>query len=83
MFKEKSMKKIELSKEIKGQLTDEIKKYFLKERDEEMGDLSAMMFLDFITENMGPVFYNQAVKDAHQFMSEKVEDLFGLEKRHR
>lgn len=77
------MKKIELSKEEKQQAILEIKKYFSDERDEELGDLSSMLLLDFITEKIGPSFYNQAVKDAYSYMSEKVEDLFDLEKRPR
>jgi uncharacterized protein (DUF2164 family) len=77
------MKKIELSKEEKQQAIFEIKKYFSDERDEEIGDLSASLLLDFITDKIGPTFYNHAVKDAYSYMSEKIEDIFGLEKRPR
>lgn len=77
------MKKIELSKDDKRQATEEIKKYFLSEINEEIGNFSAELFLDFISKNIGPLYYNQAIKDAYSFMSEKVEDLFGLEKRPR
>lgn len=77
------VKKIELKKEVQAEIIREIKMYFEKERDEELGDLSAVMFLDFITEKIGPYYYNQAVRDAYAFMSEKVEDMFGLEKRPR
>lgn len=74
------MHKIELTKDLKIQAINEIKKYFSTERDENIGDLSAELFLDFITEKMAPFFYNQGIRDAHQYMNERLEDLFGLEK---
>lgn len=78
-----SYKKIELPREIKDQALSDIKNYFSKEREEELGDLGAGLLLDFILENIGPVIYNQALKDSYSFMSEKLEDLFCLEKRSR
>lgn len=74
------MQKIELTKDLKISALNEIKKYFSTERDENMGDLSAELFLNFITEKIAPFFYNQGIRDAHQYMSEKLEDLYGLEK---
>jgi uncharacterized protein (DUF2164 family) len=74
------MPRIELSKEQKKRAVDEIKDYFYTERDEEMGDLAADMLLDFISDKLGPCFYNQAVSDVQRYMSEKVEDLFALMK---
>lgn len=74
------MNKIQLPKDIKKQAVQEIKKYFSSERDEEMGDLSAELVLDFFLEEIGPYVYNQAIKDAHSYIDEKVEDMFGLEK---
>ncbi|HBS60582.1 MAG TPA: DUF2164 domain-containing protein [Firmicutes bacterium] len=74
------MSKIELAKDIRKVLVEDIKNYFLTEREEEMGDLSAEFLLDFILETIGPHIYNRAINDAHTFMSEKTEDLFALEK---
>ncbi len=74
------MKKIDLTKDLKISALNEIKKYFSAERDENLGDLSAELFLDFITEKIAPFFYNQGIRDSHQFMSERLEDLYGLEK---
>ncbi len=73
------MGKFELSKDLKLQAIDEIKKYFAVERDESIGDLSAELFLGFITDKVAFHFYNQGIRDAHQYMSEKLEDMFGLE----
>lgn len=77
------MKKIQLTKDDRNQAISDIKRYFLKEREEEIGDLSAGLLLDFISENIGPLYYNDAIKDAYTFITEKAEDLFGLEKTPR
>jgi uncharacterized protein (DUF2164 family) len=39
-------------------LVDAIKHYFRTERDEEIGDLQAGFFLDFVLETVGPSVYN-------------------------
>lgn len=44
-------KKIELSKEKQEHMISMIKDYFRKERDEELGDLAAMLILDFFMES--------------------------------
>lgn len=52
---------------LKGQRPDilhKLKAYFREERDEELGDLAANLLLDFLEREIGPVFYNQGVKDA-------------------
>ncbi len=77
------MKKIELAKDIRKMLVEDIKKFYWEEREEHIGDLPAEILLDYILHNIGPHIYNQAINDAYTFMSEKVEDLFGLEKRFR
>ena len=41
-----------------------IKNYFLKGREEEIGDLAAGLMLDFIIEELAPEFYNQGIQDA-------------------
>lgn len=74
---------IHLSKELKKQAIDDLKKYFVENREEELGQLGAELLLDFMVEKVGVVIYNQAIKDAHAFMFEKVEDLYALEKKHR
>ena len=68
-----------ISKEVREKMISSIKEYFYKERDEDLGDLSSSLILDFIIEELGPEFYNQGVLDAHKFMNEKIEDLFGIQ----
>lgn len=74
------MTPINLSKELRKQALDEIKKYFLEKREEEIGQLAAELLLDIMLEKVGAAIYNQGIRDAHTFMSEKIEDLYGLEK---
>jgi len=74
-------KSIELSKETKEAVIDSIQNFFLVNRDEEMSNFQAALFLDFILQEAGVYIYNQAIADAHQLMSQKTEELFSLEKR--
>lgn len=72
------MKKYELDREKRKELIEEIKEYFLEERDEELGDLAAGLILDFFLERLLPPLYNQGIIDAHGYMSERMDDLFSL-----
>lgn len=74
------MKNFKLEKEIKMQIVQDIQQYFLAEKDEEIGNLSAELLLQFMIEKIGPTIYNQAIQDAHRLVSKKIEDLYGLEK---
>jgi len=71
--------KIKLTKEKKEELISEIKSYFLKERDEEIGDLASNLLLDFIVEKFGPEFYNQGVYDSCNYMKDKSEDILSIQ----
>lgn len=71
---------IKLIKERKDEMVAAIKSYFLKEREEKLGDLAAGLILDFIVEKLAPEFYNQGVYDSYKFMGEKVEDLLAIQK---
>ncbi len=71
---------IKLSKEKQQAMIEEIKSYFFNERNEEIGELAAVFILDFFTEKLAPEFYNQGVFDSYRFISEKTEDLLGIQK---
>jgi uncharacterized protein (DUF2164 family) len=70
-------------KAVKEEFIKEIQSYFLDQRGEELGVLAAGFLADFIIDRLGPFFYNQGIKDACAFMTEKVEDMYGLEKKAR
>lgn len=73
-------KKFKLSKEKRDHMISEIKRYFLSEREEDLGDLAAALLLDFFIEKVGPELYNQGVYDSYKYISEKTEDLLGIQK---
>ncbi|MBP2645268.1 MAG: hypothetical protein H6Q75_708 [Firmicutes bacterium] len=75
------MKDFVFSTEKMQDMKQSIKNYFLEEWEEELSDFKAEQFLEFIIKNIGPSIYNQALADAHTFISERIEELFGLEKR--
>ncbi|WFD12269.1 DUF2164 domain-containing protein [Tepidibacter hydrothermalis] len=74
------MDKINLSKEKKAKMISSIKKYFQDERDEDLGDLASSMILDFFIKDLAAEFYNQGVSDSHKYMSDRVEELFEIQK---
>jgi uncharacterized protein (DUF2164 family) len=74
---------IELTKETRIVLVENLKRYFWSERNEELGNLGADLLLDFIINDIGPHIYNKAVEDSYTYMNERTEDLLGLQKRLR
>ena len=77
------MKKIEFSQEARQDILTAVREFFVKERDEEISEFQASAILDFMLQKIGPRIYNQAINDAHQLMTSRVEDLLALEKRAR
>lgn len=55
----KEKNNIKLNQEIKKNMINKIKSYFLNEREEELGDLAAGLILEFIIDELGMEFYNQ------------------------
>ncbi|PKL70973.1 MAG: DUF2164 domain-containing protein [Methanomicrobiales archaeon HGW-Methanomicrobiales-1] len=69
-----------LTSERRDEMVAEIKKYFLHEREEELGDLAAGLILDFIQKELAPEFYNQGIEDSHRYMQDAAEDLLSIRK---
>lgn len=76
----KKSNKINIPKEKRSDMISEIQRYFENEREEELGDLAAGLLVDFIIEKLGPEFYNQGVFDSYVYMTDRVEDLLGIQK---
>ncbi len=76
---------IHFSKQQKDAMIQEIQRYFYEERGEEIGNLAAENLLEFFKQNLGPHFYNEAIKDARLLMEQKMtsieDDLYALEKK--
>lgn len=75
----KKNNKIKLSKEKREDLISAIKNYFMKERNEAIGDLASNLMLNFITAEIAPEFYNQGVYDAYKYMIDRGEDLLSIQ----
>ena len=71
--------RIKVTKEKRDDMISKIKYYFLKEREEELGDLASNMILDFVIKELASEFYNQGVYDSQKYMSDRVEDLLSIQ----
>ncbi len=71
--------RIKLTKEKKEEMIQRIQNYFLNERGEEIGNLAATLFLNFVVEELAPEFYNQGVQDAYRYMTERCEDMLSIQ----
>lgn len=74
------LKNFQIDDFARNQMTDEIKQYFLEERGEELGDLAAMLILEFFANKLAPHFYNKGIQDGHDFLSQRLDDIFELNK---
>lgn len=54
-----------------------IREYVSDNLDEEIGDLKATLFVDFIVTEIGPSIYNQAIADAQKYFEERAADVSG------
>ena len=80
MFCMRNENTIKVTKEQRDEMIAAIKNYFLKEREEEIGELQAGLMLDFILEELAPEFYNQGVSDSYTYMKDTIEDLLSIRK---
>lgn len=74
------------TKETKEEMIGRIQFFFLNERGEEIGNLAAEQFLDFISAEMASYFYNEGIEDAIKSLQSRMEnleeDLYTLKKPH-
>lgn len=66
---------IALSKQETESVLPSVKKFFLEELEVELSDMRAKQLLDYILREIGPLAYNQGVKDAEAFFRQRLEDL--------
>jgi uncharacterized protein (DUF2164 family) len=71
---------IPITKEKKAEASSKLKEYIHENFDMDIGNLQAGIMLDFITENIGVYYYNQAIADSLSFITEKAEDMYLLMK---
>ena len=66
---------IELSREARQLAISSIERWFLENRDEKVGNITAGALLGFILEEIGPAVYNQAVTQVQERLLERVQEL--------
>ena len=69
------MTPIEFTAEQKDILVAKIETYFESELDQEIGQFEAEFLIDFISENMGGIYYNKGLQDAQLVVRSKLDDL--------
>jgi uncharacterized protein (DUF2164 family) len=78
------MSKIELPREAADAAAKALSKYLKAELDVEVSGFDAVFLVDFITERLGPHYYNQGLYDAQAILLKKADELgeavLGLEK---
>lgn len=73
-------KPVEFDDQTKKRMIEDIQVFFREERGDDMGDLAAMLVLDFFIENLASEAYNQGLRDALRYMNERIDDAYSLEK---
>jgi len=68
---------IKLPAETHVRFIASIKRFSAESLDEEIGDLKATLFLEFVMKEIAPTVYNQAVTDAQTRLQDAVMDLDG------
>lgn len=66
---------IEIPKEARDEAITSIKRYFLENREEEIGNLAAGELLSFLLEEIGPVVYNKAVADVQERLQTRIMEV--------
>ena len=66
---------VKLEKDTHAYLIGSIKRFFVEELDEDIGDLKAERVLEFCIKEIGPSVYNQAIADARAYIEEMAADL--------
>lgn len=67
------MTKIEFSKEMRDALAEALTRYLKDELDLEVTGFDAQFLLDFISQTLGPHYYNQGLWDAQAALQKKLD----------
>ncbi|NLK73861.1 MAG: DUF2164 domain-containing protein [Clostridiales bacterium] len=66
---------INLTKEEKQQMLDDIIYYFATEREEDLGIIASEKILDFFLNTLGKYTYNKALDEAKIWFDRRMEDV--------
>lgn len=70
--------KIELQEDVREEIAQRLKTYFLENLDRELGGFEAQFLLDFFSEQLGCFYYNQGLADALAAMEQKTQEINDL-----
>ncbi|MDF2557751.1 MAG: hypothetical protein K0R71_1579 [Bacillales bacterium] len=75
---------VKWDKEIRRKMINEIQEYFYQEKGEEIGDLAAEDFLEFIDKVISKYYYNEGINQAKKLWEQSStrleEELFSLKR---
>lgn len=66
---------IDFNAEEKADLIERLQNYCEVELDRELGSFEAQFLLDFISQTMGPFYYNRGIFDAQALLQEQLENV--------
>jgi uncharacterized protein (DUF2164 family) len=66
---------IKFNAEERADLIARLQDYCDAELDRELGSFEAQFMLDFISETMGPFFYNRGIYDAQSVLQQQLEQV--------
>ncbi|WP_375749827.1 DUF2164 domain-containing protein [Vibrio sp. HN007] len=69
------MSDIKLDSKQKEAMISLLQEYFEQELGTDLGQFDADFLIDFISDKMGSIYYNQGVKDAQLVIERKVMDI--------
>ena len=69
------MSEIKFTKEEIEIITRKIQLYFNDELEHEIGQFDAQFLLDFISEEIGPYFYNRGLYDAQSILENRMDSI--------
>ena len=64
---------MEWSEEQKSDIIHKIKRYFVEELDEDIGQFDAEFLLEFFGNEIGPYYYNQGLQDAGRLIAQQAD----------
>jgi uncharacterized protein (DUF2164 family) len=68
---------IEISKQARTDAIASIQRYFEENMTDPIGEMPAGLLLNFFLEEIAPVIYNHAIRDAQARIQQRVSDLDG------
>ena len=69
--------RVNLEDDRRRGLISALQTWYEDQLDEPLSEFRAEAILDFFVRELGPPIYNQAIRDAHDFIQDKLIDLEG------